>query len=380
MYYPRYYDAKLAEEKNKLLKPGRVLIVYGPRRAGKTTLLQRYIQNFKGKVFYGVGEDRVLHDIFASQSVARIRSAFAGYNLIVIDEAQAIDKIGLGLKLLVDHLSNAKVIASGSSSFELSAQAGEPLTGRKRTILLYPLAIMELINIWGAMEIYQRVEEFLLYGLYPEIVLEEDITEKRNLLMELRDAYLFKDILQFERLKNANKLYDLLVLLAFQIGKEVSLSELGTRLGLAKQTVERYLDLLEKCFVIKKVTGFARNLRKEISKTARYYFLDNGILNAVINNFNPLSLRNDVGELWENFIFVERLKKQSYLQTHTRHYFWRTYDRQEIDLVEEVDGKLAGYEIKWRPRRKKAPKLWKNTYPEASFEQISKENFLEFIV
>ncbi len=199
-------------------------------------------------------------------------------------------------------------------------------------------------------------------------------------MINLRNSYLFKDILAFENVKNSQKLFDLLRLIAYQIGKEVSLSELATSLGIAKKTVERYLDLLEKSFVIKKITGFSRNLRSEVTKTARYYFYDNGILNSIINNFNMLNLRNDIGTLWENFIVSEFLKKQEYYNIYANNYFWRTYQRQEIDFVEERDGLLYAYEIKWKPRKVKPPKLWLNTYKNSEFNVVTGDNFLEFIV
>jgi len=376
MMIRRYYSSRFPE----LLQAGKVLALYGPRRAGKTTLLKELVGSFQGRHFMTTGEDRTMQDLFASQSVNAIKNSFTSYDLVVIDEAQAIKDVGLGLKMLVDSLPNLKVVASGSSSFELSSKIGEPLTGRKRTLTLFPISALELSDNYGNMDIRQRLDELLIYGCYPEVLTTDGFSAKAELLAELRDSYLFKDILSLDRIRNPKKLHDLLTLLAFQIGKEVSLNELGGNLGLSKQTVERYLELLEKSFVIKRLTGFSRNLRKEVSKTCRYYFLDNGILNAVINNFNPPSLRNDIGALWENYLFSERLKKQTYQGARTSSYFWRTYDQQEVDLVEEADGKLSGYEFKWKPKKIKAPKAWRDAYPEASFETVSQENFLEFLL
>lgn len=372
----RYYSSRLPE----LLQKGKVLALYGPRRAGKTTLLKELVGSFQGRHFMTTGEDRTMQDLFASQSVNAIKNSFTSYDLVVIDEAQSIKDVGLGLKMLVDSLPNLKVVASGSSSFELSSKIGEPLTGRKRTLTLFPISALELSDNYGNMDIRQRLDELLIYGCYPEVLTTDGFSAKAELLAELRDSYLFKDILSLDRIRNPKKLHDLLTLLAFQIGKEVSLNELGGNLGLSKQTVERYLELLEKGFVIKRLTGFSRNLRKEVSKTCRYYFLDNGILNAVINNFNPPNLRNDIGALWENYLFSERLKKQTYQGTRTSSYFWRTYDQQEVDLVEEADGKLSSYEFKWKPKKVKAPKAWTSAYPDASFEVVSQENALEFLL
>ena len=375
----RYYLDQIAS----MLQPGKVLALYGPRRAGKTTLLSDFLQNWHGgRYFYGTGEDRSVKEVLESSDVGLIRGAFSGYELVVIDEAQALAKVGAGLKLLVDSLPEVKVIASGSSSFQLASDLGEPLTGRRRTATLYPVSAMELAEDLGNMALRQRLDELLVYGSYPEILTTENLHDKADALRELCDAYLFKDILAFERLRNADKIHRLLSLLVFQVGKEVSITELGTGLGLNRLTVERYLDLLEKTFVIFRVPGFSRNLRSEVTKTSRYYFRDNGIMNTVINNFNPLSLRNgnDVGALWENFIVSERMKKQEYQRMHSNNYFWRTYERQEIDLVEEHDGRLFGYEIKYNKPSTSAPPLWRENYPDAAFQVISRKNFTDFIL
>ena len=377
MHLQRHWSPRLGE----LLRSGRVLVIYGPRRVGKTRLVTDFRNGFSGGSYQGVGEDAALRDVFLSESVRRIQSTFAGYDLVIIDEAQKVPNIGLGLKLLVDHLPEVAVIATGSSSFELANEVSEPLTGRKTTLLLFPVSILELRDQYGGAHVSERLEELMVFGSYPESLITQNRNDRVRYLHELRDSYLYKDILELENLRSPQKLRDLLTLLAFQIGNEVSLSELGTQLGLAKQTVFRYLDLLEKAFVIKMVRGFSRNLRKEVTKTARYYFYDNGVRNALINNFNPLERRNDVGMLWENLMVMERLKKQHYHDIFCNNYFWRTYDQQEIDLVEERDGNLFGYEFKYtkgnRPPR--APKDWRQTYAEAQYELVTKENFLEFV-
>jgi len=375
----RYYLDRLAS----MLQPGKVLAIYGPRRAGKTTLIEDFLRGWTGgHYFLGTGEDRAVREVLGASDVNLIRSAFSGYALIVIDEAQALPNVGAGLKLLVDTLPEVKVIASGSSSFQLASGIGEPLTGRRRTATLFPISAMELKDEFGGMALRQRLEELLVYGSYPEILTMDRAQDKVEALHELRDSYLFKDILAFERLRNADKLHRLLSLLVFQVGKEVSITELGTGLGLNRLTVEHYLDLLEKTFVIFRIPGFSRNLRNEVTKTSRYYFRDNGIMNAVVNNFNPLSLRsgNDVGALWENFIVTERLKKQEYARILSNNYFWRTYERQEIDLVEEREGRLHGYEIKYHKAKSSPPSLWKDNYPDASYQSITSQNFSEFIL
>ncbi|MBN2651325.1 MAG: ATP-binding protein [Spirochaetales bacterium] len=374
-WYDRFYEGII----ENTLQPEKVLVLYGPRRVGKTSMIKRFLSSYQGRVFLGVGEDMPLRELFASQSIAQLKSAFSGYDIVFIDEAQKIPDIGTGLKILVDHIPGIKVIASGSSSFQLSSQIGEPLTGRNKNIFLFPISALEIKNQFGGMHIIESLEKYLIYGMYPEVLTAENIEEKREYLVTLRDSYLFRDILELENIRNSDKLYDLLRLLAFQIGYEVSLQELGNQLGMSKNTVEKYLNLLEKSFVIKKVHGFSRNLRKEITKTSRYYFLDNGIRNSVINNFNPLNLRDDAGMLWENFLFVERVKKNTYLRSHATNYFWRTYDGKEIDLVEEKDGHLHGFEFKWGSKKTKPPTLWTNTYADSTYEVISKENFLDFV-
>ena len=308
----------------------------------KTSLIQKFLNTFVGRYFQGTGEDMLLADVFASQSVQRLVSHFSGYDLVVIDEAQYIPDISLGLKMLVDHMPSVSIIASGSSPFDLSNKISEPLTGRQKILLLFPISVLEWQEQFGTMDVMQKLEDFLVFGMFPEVLQMPNIQDKIEYLNTLRDSYLFKDVLILENIRNAAKLTRLLQLLAYQIGKHVSLSELAGQLGLSKQTVERYLDLLEKVFIIKRVSGFSRNLRKEITKSNRYYFLDNGIRNALINNFNSLSSRDDVGMLWENFIFAERLKRNTYLRRFANYYFWRTYSGQEVDLVEEEGGRLNG--------------------------------------
>lgn len=379
MKIKRYYLDRISS----MLQPGKVLAIYGARRSGKTTLIEDFLKTWTdGRYFIGTGEDRAVKEVLDSSDVNLIRSSFSGYKLVVIDEAQTISNVGLGLKLLVDTLPEVKVIASGSSSFQLASGIGEPLTGRRRTATLYPIAAMELDAEFGGMTLRQRLDELLVYGSYPEILTTENAQDKAEALHELCNSYLFKDILAFERLRNADKIHRLLGLLAFQVGKEVSITELGTALGLNRLTVERYVNLLEKTFVIFRIPGFSRNLRSEVTKTSRYYFRDNGIMNAVINNFNPLSMRNgnDVGALWENFIVTERMKKQEYSRIISNNYFWRTYERQEIDLVEERGGQLYGYEIKHGKATPSAPSLWKQSYPDAIYQVISRNNFTDFII
>jgi predicted AAA+ superfamily ATPase len=280
----------------------------------------------------------------------------------------------------VDHIPGIRIIATGSSSFDLARSMGEPLTGRKFTLKLFPLAQMEIAQIETRHQTDAHLESRLIYGSYPEVVLTQDNRMREQYLKELVSSYLYKDILELEGVRNASKISRLLQLIAFQIGKEVSYTEIGTSLGMSKNTVERYLDLLEKAFVLQRLPGFSRNLRNEITKNSRYCFLDNGIRNALISNFNSLELRNDVGELWENYLIMERLKRQEYLGEIANTYFWRTYTRKELDLVEERGGRLYGYEMKWGKEKTKAPKEWTSAYPESSYMLVNRENYLGFIL
>ncbi|MDZ7363672.1 MAG: ATP-binding protein [candidate division KSB1 bacterium] len=381
-----YIPQKQIENLEHLLAPGKVLVLYGARRVGKTTLIKKFIENYlrenpseASRVLLVNGDDIVVRQFLESQSIQKLKDFVGHHALLVIDEAQYVAQIGLNLKLLVDHVPHLKIIATGSSSFDLAKDIGEPLTGRKYVLKLFPLAQMEISQIEKTHETAANLESRLLWGTYPEAVILADNRRREEFLRELVSSYLLKDILELEGIRHSNKLVQLLQLLAFQIGKEASLNELGTQLGMSKNTVERYLDLLEKVFVIYQLSAFSRNLRKEITKSRRYYFHDLGIRNALIGNFNPLALRNDVGQLWENYIITERLKRQEYLRQFTRFYFWRTYDQKEIDLVEEREGKLFGYEMKWQPQSAKAPKDWQAAYPEAGFEIIHQENYLNFL-
>lgn len=374
MWYNRFYESK-----DDYLKKDKVNLLYGPRRTGKTALIKHIFTNTDKRFFIGEGDDIQLRKILGSNDKNLILSAFQNYEIIFIDEAQRITDIGWGLKILVDNLPNTIIIASGSSSFQLSSQVGAPLTGRCLTSMLFPISVLELNMQFGGIHIFQNLENYLIYGMYPETLNKKNIQDKISYLLELRNSYLLKDILELENVKNSDKMFDLLLLIAFQIGNEVSLSELGNSLGIAKQTVARYLDLLEKAFIIKKIGGFSKNLRKEVTKSNRYYFFDNGIRNAIINNFNRIEQRNDLGMLWENFILMERIKKQHYHKLYSNNYFWRTYNQKEVDLVEEREGKLFGYEFKWSTKSNKIQQEWLDTYQNASFEIINKENFLPFI-
>ena len=375
-----YIPQKHIENLKKLITPGKVVVIYGARRVGKTTLLEKFLENEdKTKVLFVNGDDIVVRHYLESQSMNKLQDFVGEHLLLVVDEAQHIEKIGLNLKIIVDHMPHVKVIATGSSSFDLARDVGEPLTGRKFVLPLFPLAQMEISGQEKRHETEANLELRLIYGSYPEVVTTRDNARREEYLREIISSYLFKDILALEGVRYANKLVRILQLLAFQIGREVSLAELGRQLGMSKNTVERYLDLLEKVFVVYRRKGFSRNLRKEITKNHRFYFFDTGIRNALIGNFNPLAIRNDVGELWENYVITERYKSHEYNRHTVNSYFWRTYDKKEIDLVEEQKGHLSGYEIKWKNIPVKIPRDWKASYPGADFSVIHKENYLKFI-
>ncbi|WP_163398655.1 ATP-binding protein [Flavobacterium fluviatile] len=376
-----YLKRAILDHFSKKVLPNKVLILLGARRVGKTAFIKNYISTIPKEDYLQLnGEDIQDAFLLKERSVSNYKRLLANIKLLVIDEAQNIPEIGLILKLIVDSVEGIKVIATGSSVFDLSNKLGEPLVGRKNTIYLFPMAQMEFEKYENFKETTQKLEERLLFGSYPELEQYEDWNDKINYLKEIVNSYLLKDILVYEGIKQSNKILDLLKLIAFQVGKEVSLQELAKQLGISKNTVESYLDLLSKVFVIYKVTGFSRNLRKEVTKSNRWYFYDNGIRNAIIANFSQLDYRNDVGELWENYIASERVKFQNYTQKTILNYFWRTYDQQELDWLEEENGVLRGYEFKWNENKKaKIPTAFAKAYPEASFNVINKKNYLDFI-
>lgn len=365
----------------KKLKPNKVLMLIGPRRVGKTAFIKNYLGLWKPEETLVLnGEDVLDAALLQERSVANYSRLLAEKKLLVIDEAQHIPNIGLILKLIIDSIEGIHVIASGSSAFELGVEVGEPLVGRKNTIYMFPLAQMEYSKIEDYKTTLENREERLIFGGYPELSQYDDWKDKEDYLYQLMNDYLLKDILMVDGIKNSAKLYALLRLIAFQIGKEVSLEELGKQLGMSKNTVERYLDLLSKVFVIYRIGGFSRNLRKEIVKKSRWYFYDNGVRNALIQNFTHLKMRNDVGELWENYLTAERLKVQSYTQIHCNNYFWRTYDQQELDWIEEEGDQLRSFEFKYSLNKTpKIPGAWARAYPDASFEVIHPGNYLDWI-
>ena len=371
----RYY-----ENLGTYKKPNKVLVIYGPRQVGKTTLVKRFLESCNLRYIYGNGGDVVVKEVFGGLNLAKITEYAKGYELVVIDEAQKISNIGEALKLLVDSVDNIRILVTGSSSFELAGQVGEPLTGRKVTLTLFPVSLLELAEQKNKFEISQNLEQYLIYGNYPEVLTRESNKEREEVLSEIINSYLLRDILELDKVKGSKILLDLLRLLSFQVGSEVSLTEIGGQLGMDRKTIARYLDLFEKAFVIYNLRGYSRNLRDEIKEKSKYYFYDNGIRNAVISNFNPTSFRNDIGPLWENFMFMERMKKRHYLGVGANTFFWRTWGGQEIDLLEEREGRLFAYEFKYKESKTKPPKKFLEAYPQSSFEVVNKENYFDFTV
>lgn len=362
------------------IRPGKVALIFGARRVGKTVLMRSLIDGYDGKVMVLNGEDADVQALLAVPSVANYRRLLEGVDLLAIDEAQNVDNIGAKLKLIVDEVPGVSVLASGSSSFDLRNKAGEPLVGRSHKFLLTPLSQREISTVETPVDTLRNQETRLLYGSYPEVVTSDNLKECEEYLREIVASYLLKDILAVDGVKNSSKMRDLLKLIAYQVGSEVSTSELGRQLGLSKNTVERYIDLLEQVFVVTRMGGFSRNLRKEVTKSQKIYFSDNGIRNAVIGDFTPMALRTDMGQLWENYLIAERRRRAVNSGDMTDFYFWRTYDSQEIDLIEERGGHLAGYEFKWGDKMPSAPGGFARNYPDAEFHVVNRNNYLDFLL
>lgn len=370
---------RLLSQLQQAIQPGKVVVLYGPRQVGKTTLVQDLLAETSLAHTYLSADELTYREALGSQNRRTLGELLGNSALLVVDEAQRVPDIGLNLKILVDNYPHVAIVATGSSSFDLANKVSEPLTGRKLTLTLYPASYGELAGTLGAFEAHAELERWLIWGGYPGIITAEPGLRER-LLGELVGSYLYRDILELDGVRRADKIADLLRLLAFQIGQEVSISELATTLALGRQAVERYLDLLEKVFVIFRTGGLARNLRKEVTKTARYYFYDNGVRNSLIQNFNRLNLRNDIGQLWENYLMVERRKANQYAGRGANAYFWRTYDQKELDYVEEREGRLFGYEFKWQGQVRDATRReFLAAYPDAEVTTITHENFTDFL-
>jgi len=370
----RYINYQLLND----FKSNKVILLLGSRRVGKTFLVHQLLTQFKGKKLLLNGEDAEVQETFKKRSVANFKRLVGSTQLLVIDEAQAIPQIGAALKLIIDSHPKLTILATGSSALDLLNKTGEPLTGRNFTYQLYPIAQLELHE--NLIQAKGNLEERLILGSYPELFQLKTTKEKQRYLKELTQAYLLKDILAYTGIRQAGKLTDLLRLIAYQIGSEVSYNELSRSLGINKITVEHYLDLLQKVYVLFKLPSYSTNQRNELSKGAKWYFYDNGIRNAVIQDFRAPGLRNDMGALWENYIITERFKQNSYLQENRQLFFWRTYQQQEIDLIELENGTISAYEIKYTNRgQSKPPSIFSTHYPNTVFSTIHSDNYLDFI-
>ena len=355
----------------------KAIILLGPRQVGKTTLLKQISKQYKNVLWINADniEDR---EIFDNPSASRLKTLIGGYNIVIIDEAQRIKDIGVKLKLITDELKDIQLIATGSSSFELSNSINEPLTGRKFEYQMYPLSFSELANNSKILSELKMLNHRLVYGSYPDVI--NNGGDEKEILQQLTNSYLYKDILEWNRIKKSDKIIKLLQALSFQVGNQVSYHELGQTVGLNSETVESYINLLEQSFVVFKLSSFSRNLRNELKKSHKIYFYDNGVRNSLIANYNPINLRNDVGALWENYLVSERMKYCAYNKIYSNRYFWRTHAGQEIDYIEEREGRLFAYEFKWNKAKKaKIPIAFKKAYDNYDFEIITSDNYETFI-
>ncbi len=376
MLIPRLITKQVLQD---LTQSDKIVLLYGPRQAGKTTLSKLILEKTGMKTLIVNADQSKYIDILSSRDLSKLKSLVHGYEILFIDEGQRIPEIGINLKILHDEIPQLKVLVTGSSSFLLSDRVTESLTGRKRIYTLLPISMGELSKSNNTFELNDQLEERLVYGQYPEVINLTGYHEKEDYLREISSSYIYKDILELENIRYPFKIRDLLRLLAFQTGSQVSLHELGRQLGLNRETVERYLYLLEQSFVIFRLPAFSRNLRKEISKSQKFYFYDNGIRNILIDNLLSPEKRNDTGALWENFVLSERKKKLLYEKKYTNNYFWRTYTGSEIDYIEEYQGKYCATEIKYSKSKAKIPKTWQEQYGN-DFQVINKENYLDFIL
>ncbi len=376
MEIPRLIEDKLKKQIGKQ----KVLLLFGTRRTGKSTIVESIAAQHSASLLLQ-GEDLQVASILQDRTIANYTRLTQGKDLIIIDEAQAVPNIGAVLKFMIDNIKGITVIATGSSSFDLQSMAGEPLVGRAMVYTLYPIAQIELAAKEDFLTTARNLEERLIYGSYPELWHLDDINEKEIYLKQLVNSYLLKDILSFERIKGADILYRLLQMLAFQIGAEVNTGELANSLNITRPTVEKYLDLLTKVFIIFPLSGYSNNLRKEISKKKKWFFYDNGIRNALISNFNSLVNRGDIGQLWEQYVLSERIKSNNYKDYYPQYYFWRTFDGQEIDFI-EVNNKqqITAAECKWNKESIKTPAAFTKAYPDVTVKLINQKNYLDWIV
>ncbi|MCO5233137.1 MAG: ATP-binding protein [Chitinophagales bacterium] len=356
---------------------GKAILLMGPRQVGKTTLLKSAFENLEDILWLN-GDELDVAALFSNVSATRLRQFLGNKKVIVIDEAQRITDIGLRLKLITDTLPDIQLIATGSSSFELANQVNEPLTGRKWEYKMYPISFAEMVMHHGLLEEKRSLNHRLVYGSYPEVITH--IGQEKDILKQLTDSFLYKDVLLLEQIKKPEKIVKLLQALAFQIGSQVSYSEIGQIIGMDSKTVEKYIQILEQSYVIFRLGSFSRNLRNELKNSKKIYFYDNGVRNALIANFEIAETRSDIGGLWENYLVSERIKKLAYDNIWANNWFWRTKEQKEIDYIEEKDGKMTGYEFKWSPKAKvKVPSAFIKSY-KSDFKVITPQNYEDFLL
>lgn len=359
---------------------GKAIIVIGARQVGKSTLFKLILEKQDYKALQLNCDEPEVRDMLSNINTAELRLLIADNRIVVIDEAQRVENIGMTLKLITDNFPEVQLLVTGSSSFELQDKLNEPLTGRKYEYHLYPISTAELMASNGLLGVKQTLEQRLVYGSYPDILNHAD--DAKELLMNLAGSYLYKDLLTLESVRRPVLLGKLLTALALQVCSEVSYNELAQTVGTDNKTIEKYIDLLEKCYIVFRLNGFNRNLRSELKKSKKIYFFDNGIRNAILQNFAPLSLRQDAGALWENFIISERIKCNHYSGRYVNSYFWRTTQQQEIDYVEECDGQFSIFEMKWNPRRANTqfPSSFLTAYDVKEKAVVTPENWIEWVV
>ena len=368
----------LTEKIKAKLGTGKAILLMGPRQVGKTTLLNNLFAD-KDDLLFLNGDEIDVRELFANMSSTRLKAIIGNKKVLIIDEAQRIEDIGLRLKLITDQMPEVQLLATGSSSFDLANKVNEPLTGRKWEYLMYPLSYGEMVNHHGLLEEKRLLPHRLIYGYYPEVVVNQG--NEKEILKQLSDSYLYKDILNWEQIKKPDKILTLLRALAYQVGSQVTFNELGNMCSLDSKTVEKYITLLEQTYIIFRLGSFSRNLRNELKNSRKIYFYDNGIRNALIANFSQIESRNDIGALWENFLMAERRKKLSYGDIWRNSWFWRTKDQSEIDYLEEGDGQIYVYEFKWNPKAKaKKPKSFSDNYPDSVFSVVTPDNMDDFLL
>ena len=370
----------IANNLRKTLESGKAVVLLGPRQVGKSTLSKMLLESREGVKWF-TGDDPADREALTNVSLNKLKLIIGTSETVVIDEAQKISGIGETMKLITDHLPGVRLLATGSSSFQLTSEVGDSLAGRKREFKLFPVSFAEMVQHSGLIEEERSIPLRMIYGYYPEVIMNPG--EERDILKELSDSYLYKDILSLEKIAKGEKLVKLVQAIALQIGSQVSYNELAQTVGIDYKTVEKYIDILEKCYIVFRLPSYSRNLRNELKFSRKIYFYDLGVRNAVLGNFIPLDLRTkeEAGHLWENFMIAERMKFNEYNRTFAKSYFWRTEQQKEVDLIEELDGKLRAFEFKWDPKKiVKIPVQFTTAYPDASFESISPGNASEFLL